>query len=224
VKRPWLLLGCAIAAVTLSACDTGYKFTTPSSILPSGTTVPGGTATTDSLPGPTSSINPKGSASTGGGLESAPGCVAAQLAAEGGRRKDSNDSGWAIGDVIITNSSTAACELQGVPLVHLYTAGAKQLGVNYQLPPTPTTLTGVVIQPKESNSAEMVFVWKNWCSSAPGDLDLRVQLSDGGGTFQAPLDGSLGTYVPECSSPSSPSVIEVQYAYVPAGQTKLSSA
>ena len=211
-----------VGSLTLGACDTGYKFTTPSSILPPDTTVPGGTtATTSSLPGPASSSGPK---TTGGSVTSAAGCIAGQLVAEGGRRKDSNDSGWAIGDVIIMNSGTTACELQGVPLVHLYTATGNQLSVNYQLPPTPTTLTGVVVQPKKSNSAEMVFVWKNWCAGAPGELSLRIQLSDGGGTFDAPLDGSLGAYVPQCSSPRSPSVIEVQYAYVSAGQTKLSDA
>jgi Protein of unknown function (DUF4232) len=189
-------------------CDTGYKFSTPNEGRGPGSIAPGAGDTTTT---PVSTVT------------SAPLCNAADLTAKGGRRQDPNDAGGAIGDVIITNSASSACELKGNPAVDLLTNSGHSLVVAVGDPIT-NSLPPVVLQARQHSAGELVFTWQNWCSPSPGALEMRIALANGRGDLFAPLDGKLGTYVPTCFRPGSPSTLRIQYAYVNAGTSKLSNA
>ncbi len=197
-----------LAGVAASACDTGYKFSVSQPGPGSQTPVPstGGSRTT----------------STTAPVASAPSCLAKDLTARGGRRQDPDDAGNAIGNVMISNSSGAACELRGIPSLELLSRDGTPLHVQDDRGATPS-LAPVVVAPRGRSTAEMVFTWANWCGPDPGPLDMEIDLM-GGGKLTAPLDGSLGSYVPTCGRPDAPSVIRVEYAYVPAGASNLASA
>jgi hypothetical protein len=189
-------------------CDTGYNFSTPNGGRGPGSIAPGaGDATTT----PVATV------------ASAPLCNAADLAAKGGQRQDPNDAGGAIGDVIITNTASSACELKGNPAVDLLTTAGHSLRVEVGDPIT-ASLPPVVLQALQHSAGELVFTWENWCNPSPGALEMRIALASGGGNLVAPLDGKLGTYLPTCSRPGSPSTMRIQYAYVKAGASKLSNA
>ncbi len=197
-----------LAGVSASVCDTGYKFSV-------------------SQPGPGSqtpapATDGSGTTSTTAPVVSAPSCLAKDLTAKGGRRQDSDDAGNAIGNVIFSNSSGAACELRGTPSLELVSRDGTRLHVQDDRAATPA-LAPVVVAPRGKSTAEMVFTWENWCGPDPGPLDMEIDLTSGG-KLTAPLDGSLGSYVPTCGRPDAPSVIRVQYAYVPAGAANLASA
>jgi hypothetical protein len=189
-------------------CDTGYKFSTSNGGRGPGSISPGGSDAT-TMPAPT--------------VASAPLCNAANLASKGGRRQDPNDAGGAIGDVIITDSASSACELKGNPTVDLLTSRGIALDVEVGAPIT-TSLPPVVLQARQHSSGELVFTWQNWCKPVPGALEMKIVLANGKGNLLAPLDGRLGTYVPICSRPGSPSILRIQYAYVNAGASKLPNA
>jgi hypothetical protein len=125
--------------------------------------------------------------------------------------------------VIITNSASAPCELKGNPSLELMTSAGHPIGVEVGDPIT-TSLPPVVLQARKHNAGELVFTWQNWCNAVPGALEMRIALASGGGTVVAPLDGQLGTYVPTCSRPNTPSTLRIQYAYVNAGASKPSNA
>lgn len=208
VLRVGLFTLVALAMATLvSACDTGYNFSTS----------PSDQHGVGALPSPQA-----GSASTPS-TASAPPCKAQELTAKGGSKQNPNDVGGAIGDVIISNSATTACELRGAPTLRLLKRGGSAIGVQNGQSVSPV-LPGVIVQPKGKTTAELVFTWQNWCGTAPGALEMQIALGDGRGDLVAPLDGHLGSYVPTCVRPNTPSVLRVQYAYVPAGATKLATA
>ena len=193
-----------IAGASLSACDTGYKFSTsPSNGAASTQHTSAASSTTSTTP-------------------SAP-CMARDLVAEGGSRQNPNDAGGAIGDVIISNSARAACELHGVPSLQLLQRNGPSLQIESAKSVSPT-LPPVVVQPGGKSSAEIVFTWENWCKSPPGALEMKIVLAGGRGILTANISGRLGSYVPTCGRPDTPSVLRVQYAYVSAGNTKLASA
>jgi hypothetical protein len=194
-----------VAGSALCACDTGYNFS-------SGSRGPGSIGTG----GSTASTGPAAT------VASAPLCLATALAAKGGRRQDPNDAGGAIGDVIITNSTASPCELKGDPAIELLTTAGHSLGVE-TAHPLASALPPVVLAALGHSTGELVFTWQNWCGGAPGALEMHIVLA-GGGSFLAPLDGQLGTYVPTCSRPGTPSTLRVQYAYVNAGSAKPSNA
>jgi len=197
-----------VLGALVCGCDTGYKFSSPNAGRGPGSISPGaGGATTT----PVSTVS------------SAPLCNASVLAAKGGRRQDPNDAGGAIGDVIITNSAAAPCELKGNPGLELMTSGGHSLGVEIGSPIT-TSLPAVVLQARGHSNGELIFSWQNWCNAVPGAIEMRIVLAGGRGDLVAPLDGQLGTYVPTCFRPGSPSTLRVQYAYVNAGASKLSNA
>jgi hypothetical protein len=193
------------AGVCLAACDTGYKFSTSGSSAP---------ASGNGSPGATSSTAP---------AQTAAPCTARDLVAKGGRRQDTNDAGGAIGDVVVSDPTTAPCELRGAPTIGLLKIDGAALNVSAASAVGPT-LPPVVVEPRLKNAAELVFTWENWCGPAPGTLEMRISLPDGHGTFTAPLNGELGTYVPTCGRPGTPSVLRVEYAWVNAGGSKLASA
>jgi hypothetical protein len=201
------LLVC-LAGLAASACDTGYKF----SISQRG---PGSLSAVPATDG-------SGTTSTTAPVVSAPSCLAKDLTAKGGRRQDADDTGNAIGNVMISNFSGGACELRGAPGLELVSRDGTPLHVQDDRGATPE-LSPVVVAPRGKSTAEMVFTWANWCGPDPGPLDMEIDLTSGG-KLTAPLDGSLGSYVPTCGRPDAPSVIRVEYAYVPAGTADLASA
>jgi hypothetical protein len=192
-----------LAGISASACDTGYKFQT-------------------SQPGPGSQTSGAGSTSTAAPVASAPACIAKDLVARGGRRQDPSDPGAAIGDVMISNSARVACELRGVPSISLLKTNGSRLVVQDASGATPT-LAPVVVAPRAKSTAELVFTWQNWCGPELGPLAMAIGLKSGGRVI-APLDGSLGSYVPSCDRPDAPSILRIQYAYVPAGSANLATA
>lgn len=200
--------------VFLSACDSGTDFAIKSTDLPGSsfhTSTPGASV-------PTTAGTPTTVATAG----VAP-CTAGDLVAKAGSSNNPNDPGSAIGNALIGDYATTACQLKGVPTIELLKANGELLDVT-DGPPISPALAAVVIQPSQSTSAELVFTWSNWCSAAPGALTMQIDLANTGGVLDAPLNGSRGAYVPTCSRPGSPSVIRVQYAYINAGPVKVSSA
>jgi hypothetical protein len=206
LKTTAFCLAAVAAGVCLAACDTGYKFSTSGNQAP-GSGSPSGTGSTSSTAQP----------------QTAPPCTARDLVAKGGRRQDANDAGGAIGDVVVSDPTTAACELRGAPSIGLVKVGGAALDVSAVSAPGPA-LPAVVVEPRMKSAAELVFTWQNWCGPSPGTLEMRISLPDGQGTFTAPLNGELGTYVPTCGRPGTPSVLRVEYAWVNAGGSKLASA
>ena len=202
------LLACLVG-VSASACDTGYNFSTsqtgPGS-LRSGSGADGSGSTTTTVP-----------------TADAPLCPARVLVATGGRRQDPDYSGGAIGDVLISNTSRTACEVRGIPSLRLRKADGSLLDVEDTQTNAPA-LAPVVVQPRGKSTAELVFTWQNWCGPNPGALVMQIGLSNRSGSLTAPLNGKLGSYVPTCGRPAAPSVLRVEYAYVPAGAANLASA
>lgn len=194
-----------VSAILVSACDTGYKFSTS----PSNQKEPGSQV---------SSAN-SGSTPT---TSDAPLCTSRSLLAKGASRKNPNDVGGAVGDVIISDSAATACQLRGAPILHLLRGTGSQLSVRNAGSVSPV-VSPVVLQPKGRSTAELVFTWQNWCGTNPGALIVQIDLANGGGLLAAPLDSRAGNYVPACSMPDTPSVLRVQYAYVAAGAAKVTA-
>jgi len=205
---PALSLGLLVLIVgtMVSACDPGYNFSSTGNQRGPGSLSP-------------SSLGSGSTTTTAG----SPLCLARDLAAKGSSRQNPNDTGSAIGEVIISNSAQTACELRGAPSLHLLKLTGSPVQVQNATSVSPV-LPPVVIQAKGKNEAELVFTWQNWCSTAPGSLKLQVDLANGGGAFVAPIDSPTASYVPACVRPNAPSVLRVQYAYVSAGTTKFSTA
>jgi Domain of unknown function (DUF4232) len=206
MHRALLFIALFLVAAGAAGCDTGYKFATPNTASGSGsgTSLPGGAATTST----TTPAQP---------------CDAADLTASGGRRQDPNDAGGAVGNVVIANPTSRACELSGIPVVELLTTSGSPLKVQVSTPITPA-MAPVKLQPRKKTSAELVFTWDNWCTKSPGALELEIRLAGGHGSLTAPLNSRLGQYVPTCDRPGTASILRVQYAYVDAGPSSPSDA
>ena len=142
------------------------------------------------------------------------------LKAKSGSRQNPNDVGGAVGDVIISNSKTTACQLLGAPVLHLLTVSGSPIAVQDAASVSPK-VASVVLQPKGKSTAELVFTWENWCRANPGALEMQIGLAQSEGTLVAPFETRSGTYIPACVTPDKPSVLRVQYAYVAAGASKL---
>lgn len=125
--------------------------------------------------------------------------------------------------MMISNTAGAACELRGIPSLRLRKADGSILDVQDAETNAPA-LAPVVVQPRDKSTAELVFTWQNWCGPDPGVLVMQIGLSNGAGNLVARLNGKLGSYVPTCGRPTAPSVLRVEYAYVPAGAANLASA
>jgi hypothetical protein len=194
-----------VVGTLLSACDTGFKFSTSPSIQK----------------GPGSQISSANSGSTST-TSDAPLCLSRDLVAKGGSRKNPNDVGGAVGDVIISNSAPTTCQLRGAPNLHLLRKAGSPMAVQGARSVSPV-VAPVVLQPKGRSAAELVFTWQNWCGTNPGALAMQIDLAYGGGMLVAPLDSAVGNYVPTCVMPDKPSVLRVQYAYVSAGQGKVTA-
>lgn len=193
-----------LAAGALSGCDPGYKFATNAPGSTSG--VIGTVATTTTTVAPDE-----------------PPCAARQLRAQAGSRENAAVGGGAIGDVIFTNDSGSACQMEGMPAISLFETSGRRLDVRSGSPLNKAR-PGVVVGANNETTAELVFTWQNWCAQAPGALVMKVQLADGGGSVSAPVTGHLGSAVPTCSLPDQPSILRVQYAYVSSGARSISSA
>ena len=201
--KPALLL--LVVGMLVSACDTGYKFSTsPSNQKEARSQI---------------SSTSSGSTST---TSDAPMCTSRNLVAKGASRRNPNDVGGAVGDVIISDSAATACQLRGAPILHLLTRSGSPLAVRNPGSVSPV-VAAVVVQPKGRTTAELVFTWQNWCGTNPGALVMQIDLANGGGLLVAPLDSRVGSYVPTCSMPKAPSVLSVQYAYVAAGAAKVTA-
>jgi hypothetical protein len=204
VSQARFFLFVVVVGSLLCACDTGYKFSTsPSNQHPPGA----------------GSSSPLSSPTTSG----APSCTARQLSATGASRQNANDVVGAIGEVIISDLASNACELRGVPSLHLLERTGSPIQVESSQSVSPV-LPPVVVQPKGKSTAELVFTWQNWCGAALGALEIQIDLGDGGGVLVAPLDTHPRSYVPTCTRPDTPSVLRVQYAYEAAGASRSATA
>jgi len=206
LRRALIVFGTILAAAGAAGCDTGYKFATPNTASGSGsgTSLPAVGATTST----TAPAEP---------------CDAADLTASGGRRQDPNDAGGAVGNVVIANPTSHACELSGIPAIELLTKAGHPLKVDLS-PPITAAMAPVHLDAHGRTTAQLVFSWSNWCTASPGSLVLQIRLAGGHGTLTSPLDSKQGQYVPTCDRPGTPSVLRVQYAYVDAGPSNPSSA
>jgi hypothetical protein len=204
VSQARIFLFVIVVGVLLCACDTGYKFSTS----PSDQHLPG-TGSSSPLNSPTTSA--------------APSCTARELSATSASRQNPNDVGGAIGEVIISDVAKNACELRGVPNLHLFERTGSPIQVENSQSVSPV-LPPVVVQPKGKSTAELVFTWQNWCGAALGALEIQIDLGDGGGVVKAPMGTHPRNYVPTCTRPSTPSVLRVEYAYEAAGASKSATA
>jgi hypothetical protein len=195
-----------VLAVSVSACDTGYNFTTPPGS-------PRGPGSIDQSP--TTAPTPTTS--------DAPFCDSQDLVGKGGTRQDPNDGGGAIGEVILSDYGGGACQLSGIPSLRLLDRNGSPIAVQEGSSVSPV-LAPVVLQPKGKSGAELLFIWQNWCAPAPGPLELQISLADGEGLLVTPLESNFGSYIPVCGRPGIPSVVRVQFAYIAAGPSKLGTA
>lgn len=116
------------------------------------------------------------------------------------------------GSIIITNQSSAACTVQGIPAVQVLAANGAPLQVR-QLNALPSPAApAVALQPQQQASA---FVsWSNFCQSPvpPGPYSLKIAMQFGG-SLTVPLTGppesSPLNITPPCGAPFAPSIIQV---------------
>jgi Domain of unknown function (DUF4232) len=136
-------------------------------------------------------------------------CHASDLRAMAGREGENQG---AHGDILITNTGSAACLLHGVPAVRIVNSVGAALATR---PLRPARGAGhPLVLPAGGQGAELATThWSNWCGSRPGPLDLRLRLP-GSGVLAVPFDGPPDyAYVPACVRRGKPSTVQVVSAY-----------
>lgn len=136
-------------------------------------------------------------------------CHASDLRAMAGREGENQG---AHGDILITNTGSAACLLRGVPAVRIVSSAGAGLAI---APLRPASGAGhPLVLPAGGHGAALATIyWSNWCGSRPGPLDLRLRLP-GAGVLVLPFDGPPGyAYVPACVRRGKPSTVLVISAY-----------
>lgn len=93
----------------------------------------------------------------------------------------------------------------------LVNAGGTTLDVRYE----PRTSPAPPQQLSPGGVADLEVSWSNWCGPKPGYLTVHITLPNGGGTIAGSFNGPPDYgFVPGCTSPGRPSVIEF-IDYVP---------
>jgi hypothetical protein len=130
-------------------------------------------------------------------------CQTNSLVIKGGR---DGETGVVHAGVAITNIGPNACSLPGLPArVDLVRTDGKSLDLKVE-PPLGDPSVTVVLRPKVTSDAELVFYWMNWCHASPGPLQVRITLAGIQGVVEGPLEGPL---LPRCDAPSEPSAIQI---------------
>jgi hypothetical protein len=108
--------------------------------------------------------------------------------------------------VAMTNTSSPACSLPGVPSsVELLRATGTPLELTVD-PALRNATARVVLRPGVQADALLTFYWMNWCGQAPGALRVRLTFDGTPGSVTGPLHGLL---LARCDSPGNPSHIQV---------------
>jgi hypothetical protein len=135
-------------------------------------------------------------------------CASSNLAATAGVQ---GATGSLAGSVVVTNRGSTACQLAGIPLVHLVDASGQSLAVQQVVPADLKPASPVVVQPGQTAAA--LVVWRNWCGPAPAEpIRIALALPDGG-QVSATLDRPR-PYLPRCDAPQSGSQLAV-YPFAP---------
>lgn len=120
-------------------------------------------------------------------------------------------TGSMAGPVMLTNTSSTPCTLQGSPKLEILDAQGQPLELKDTLMSSNQESKQVVLQPKDK--ARVMLVWRNWCKQGSlGNLSVRVTLPDNGGQVVAPVQ-DLGPrtvpLTPRCDAPDQPSTLSV---------------
>lgn len=216
-----MVLGLAACSANAAPPAVPTAMTTPTAAVaaPTATQVvtpsPAATATQAAQPAATTmaatpTVVPKVTATAaappaGGGGQA---CKASQLS---GTASWQGATGAMAGPVILINTSSTPCTLQGSPKLEILDAQGQPLDINampMQTNPTPAQIT---LQPKDK--ARVMFFWRNWCKQGSlGKLSVRVTLPDNGGQVVAPvqpLGPGTEPLTPRCDAPNQPSTLSI---------------
>ncbi|MGH3443753.1 MAG: DUF4232 domain-containing protein [Nocardioidaceae bacterium] len=144
------------------------------------------------------------------GKASPDGCRAEALRVRGGRQGENTG---AHADIVVTNTSPAACFLTGLPRVSILRADGTALPIRQQTPAPHLNLRAVALAAR-GGTAVLTLYWSNWCHDRPGPLTIAVTLPGSAGTVRGPFNGPPDyDYVPGCLAKGKASTLEVTQAY-----------
>jgi Domain of unknown function (DUF4232) len=148
------------------------------------------------------------SRTAGAGSRTAARCAAGKLRLAGGREGESET---AIGFIEFTNAGSRPCTLRGYPRLALIWHG-QRLPVR-DIRPRNLALRAVVLAPGQSDAADVLVQWQNWCGRRVRLLSARISIP-GTGTVTMPFNGPPDWYyTPQCVQPGQPSELRVMQAY-----------
>lgn len=137
-------------------------------------------------------------------------CRAQSLRLRGGRQ---GESGGAHADIKLTNTSSTACTLAGLPRVSILRAEGTALPIRHESTGPPPELQPVTLT-AHGGTAWLTVYWSNWCHDSPGPLKIAVILPDAAGTVRGPFNGPPDyDLVPACLAPGKWSTVQVIQAY-----------
>jgi hypothetical protein len=145
-------------------------------------------------------------------VNSIPACDASQLSAHGVPHGGSTPLNV---DVAITNTSSSACDLIGLPnamqlAVQLVRSDGSVVRTKVISVPTTLVLIFTLLKPYSANEAHLSVNWGNWCKAYPGRVLARITFPYNKGVLTGSfnsLDGQV--YVPACLTPGVPSTLQV---------------
>jgi Protein of unknown function (DUF4232)/Putative zinc-finger len=129
-------------------------------------------------------------------------------------------TGSMAGSIILTNTGTEQCRLEGVPQVQLRDRSGQVLAVDQKTMSVDGNEQPVTLSPGQQ--ASVFFVWSNWCppgtpetsaaSPIPGGISFQVTVVGNKGAIIAPAqheDGSTVALLPRCDAPGATSTLAV---------------
>ena len=193
--RPYTMQHVRISVVALAVVLAGCA-TSPSP-SPSATT-PAPTTLLSSSPTP--QVVPPGT----------PACTAARVTIQAGWE---GATGSLAGGVVVTNTGSSACVLDGPPGVQLR-AGAATVDVvitSYRSLELDQPQVAPPVLLEARGQAQASLHWSNWCRAPLGLVEVMVTLPDGSGPVQASYlgPGQVGGLAPRCDSPNARSALGV---------------
>lgn len=126
-------------------------------------------------------------------------------------------AGAITGSVIVTNTATALCSLDGPPSSVGLRAAGTLLPVPFRAVDAPAPGTESVTAPgpvllEPGAQAYAWLFWDNWCGPTSDTITLQVTLPDGGGVLRLSLGNSV---YPRCNAPNAGSSLSVSRFALP---------
>ena len=136
--------------------------------------------------------------------------TASQLNVHGGRQ-GGGFVGVALGTIVLTDTSSHACVLSGIPSVTLLTAMGMALAIA-TVPPVSQADSTAFLEP--GASATLDVEWSNWCGAPPGPLDVEITPAGGRASERGPFNGPPSyDLVPVCRDATQASTLTVSSSY-----------